>query len=274
MKVVLELQDQSANVRKITVRHDIVIGRGSDCNLRLSSPQISRRHCFLRVSREGVTVTDLDSSNGTWVQGRRIPSGIRQDIGDGQQLSLGPVKFVVYLKQEAVAASVLTSGTLHEVVNSHGGLQIDAGPGVSTDEDETADGRLYQTAPIADSRAEIIDLGSSSDLNSTTVPAARRPAPPSPSGPDSVDVLHADVLINTGRGTRALAHDKTAADIQLPRINENDSTFLLPGSAGTRPQPAAHAQPDADQPEELEEVDEVEILDEDDDALRNFLRGQ
>lgn len=221
-----------------------------------------------------MTVTDLDSSNGTWVQGRRIPSGIRQDIGDGQQLSLGPVKFVVYLRQEAVATSVLTSGTLHEVVNSHAALQIDAGPGVSTDEDETASGRLYQTAPIADSRAEIIDLGSSSDLNSTTVPAARRAATPSPSGPDSVDVLHADVLINTGRGTHALAHDKTAADIQLPRINENDSTFLLPGSVGTRPQPAAHAQPATDQPEVLEEVDEVEILDEDDDALRNFLRGQ
>jgi pSer/pThr/pTyr-binding forkhead associated (FHA) protein len=256
MKVVLELQDQSANVRKITVRHDIVIGRGSDCNLRLSSPQVSRRHCFLRVSRDGVTVTDLDSSNGTWVQGRRIPSGVRQDVGDGQQLSLGPIRFVVYLRQEAVAASILSSGTLHEVVNSSA-LQIEAGPGVSADEDDTTEGSATPNGTIADSRAEIIDLGNSGDPGRTTIQSATAARQPAPSGPDSVDVLDADVLVHGFKQTHSLASEKTAADIRLPRINEGDSTFLSPGK------------PPADEP-----VDEVEILDEDDDALRNFLRGQ
>jgi pSer/pThr/pTyr-binding forkhead associated (FHA) protein len=78
MKVVLELQEQLANVRRVTVRHDIVIGRGSDCNLRLSAPQMSRRHCFLRVGRDGVSVTDLDSSNGTYVDNKRIKPGASQ----------------------------------------------------------------------------------------------------------------------------------------------------------------------------------------------------
>ncbi|MFN5534489.1 MAG: FHA domain-containing protein [Planctomyces sp.] len=272
MKVVLELQDQSANVRKITVRHDIVIGRGSDCNLRLSSPQVSRRHCFLRVSRDGVTVTDLDSSNGTWVQGRRIPSGVRQEVGDGQQLSLGPIRFVVYLRQEAVAASILSSGTLHEVVNSEA-LQIDAGPGVTTDDDETSDGTVQGSGPIADSRAEIIDLGNPSDPARTTIQSASRPKIPIPSGPDSVDVLHADVLIQGLQGTHSLASQKTAADIQLPRINEGDSTFLLPGHLQPRNAPAAgNPLPPATSDDDV--IDEVEILDEDDNALRNVLRGQ
>jgi pSer/pThr/pTyr-binding forkhead associated (FHA) protein len=272
MKVVLELQDQSANVRKITVRHDIVIGRGSDCNLRLSSPQVSRRHCFLRVSRDGVTVTDLDSSNGTWVQGRRIPSGVRQDVGDGQQLSLGPIRFVVYLRQEAVAASVLTSGTLHEVVQS-GALQIDAGPGVTTDDDETSDGTAPGSGPIADSRAEIIDLGNVSDPAQTTVQSASKKKISTPSGPDSVDVLHADVLIQGLQGTHSLSSQKTAADFQLPRINEGDSTFLLPGNSPLRNASAAPA-PVASAASNEDLIDEVEILDEDDNALRNFLRGQ
>lgn len=272
MKVVLELQDQSANVRKITVRHDIVIGRGSDCNLRLSSPQVSRRHCFLRVSRDGVTVTDLDSSNGTWVQGRRIPSGVRQDVGDGQQLSLGPIRFVVYLRQEAVAASVLSSGSLHEVINS-GGLHIDAGPGVTTDDEETSDGTVQRSGPIADSRAEIINLGNASDPGRTTIQAGSKSRIPIPSGPDSVDVLHADMLIQELQGTHSLASQKTAADIQLPRINEGDSTFLLPGSTAPRNTPAAANPVPAAAPDD-DVIDEVEILDEDDDALRNFLRGQ
>ena len=101
MKVVLELQEQLANVRRVTVRHDIVIGRGSDCNLRLSAPQMSRRHCFLRVGRDGVSVTDLDSSNGTYVDNKRIKSGERVELKTGSILTLGPVNFIVHLKEDS-----------------------------------------------------------------------------------------------------------------------------------------------------------------------------
>jgi len=104
MKVVLELQDQPSNVRRITVRHDIVIGRGSDCNLRLSAPQVSRRHCFLRVGRDSVSVTDLDSSNGTYIDDVRITAGKRYDVADGAQLALGPIRFIIHMRAEAVSA--------------------------------------------------------------------------------------------------------------------------------------------------------------------------
>lgn len=112
MKVVLELQDQPSNVRRVTVRHDIVIGRGSDCNLRLSAPQVSRRHCFLRVGREGVSITDLDSSNGTFVEGKRIKPGSRVTLASGTQLAVGPVRFVVHVREEAVSSDVLQAGSL------------------------------------------------------------------------------------------------------------------------------------------------------------------
>ncbi|MEJ7590256.1 MAG: FHA domain-containing protein [Planctomycetaceae bacterium] len=118
MKVVLELQDQPSNVRRITVRHDIVIGRGSDCNLRLSAPQVSRRHCFLRVGRDSVSVTDLDSSNGTYVDGARIAAGKRYDIADGAQLALGPIRFIIHMRAEGVASdsakSKMTAGVMNE----------------------------------------------------------------------------------------------------------------------------------------------------------------
>jgi len=109
MKVVLELQDQLSNVRKVTVRHDIVIGRGADCNLRLSAPQISRRHCFLRVGRDGVSVTDLDSSNGTFVDGQRLTGGIRQELTHGSVLALGPVRFLIRIREDAVSDVVLNA---------------------------------------------------------------------------------------------------------------------------------------------------------------------
>lgn len=100
MKVVLELQDQPSNIKKVTVRHDIVVGRGAECNLRLSAPQVSRRHCFLRVSSDGASLTDLDSSNGTWMNGSKLISGKRYEIEDGALLAVGPVKFVARVRSE------------------------------------------------------------------------------------------------------------------------------------------------------------------------------
>lgn len=93
MKVVLELLQQSSNIKRVTVRHDIVIGRGSDCNLRISAPQVSRRHCFLRIDNNTVAITDLESCNGTWLDGQRTVPGKRYFIEDGMQVAVGPVRF-------------------------------------------------------------------------------------------------------------------------------------------------------------------------------------
>jgi pSer/pThr/pTyr-binding forkhead associated (FHA) protein len=107
MKVVLELQDQPSNIKKVTVRHDIVIGRGAECNLRLSAPQVSRRHCFLRIGSRGAFVSDLDSSNGTTLNGKRLSSGKRYELIDGAVLAVGPVKFVARVEAEVAASEVL-----------------------------------------------------------------------------------------------------------------------------------------------------------------------
>ncbi len=123
MKVVLELQDQPSNVRRITVRHDIVIGRGSDCNLRLSAPQVSRRHCFLRVGRDSVSVTDLDSSNGTYIDGARIAAGKRYDVVDGAQLALGPIRFIIHMRAEAVSTDSAKSKIAAGVTNESLGVE-------------------------------------------------------------------------------------------------------------------------------------------------------
>ena len=121
MKVVLELQEQLANVRRVTVRHDIVIGRGSDCNLRLSAPQMSRRHCFLRVGRDGVSVTDLDSSNGTYVDNKRIKPGERVELKTGSILTLGPVNFIVHLKDDSGSTTKSEGERSHKTTKSGSG---------------------------------------------------------------------------------------------------------------------------------------------------------
>ena len=50
----------------------LVIGRGEKADLILVGPTISRRHAMLRITNEGVSIEDLESSNGVIVNERRI----------------------------------------------------------------------------------------------------------------------------------------------------------------------------------------------------------
>ena len=141
MKVVLELQDQPSNIKKVTIRHDVVIGRGAECNLRLSAPQVSRRHCFLRVNADGASVTDLDSSNGTWLDDEKLSSGKRYQLEDGMMISVGPVKFIARVRTEAPVAEALQVDVQDERVEAEFIEPLDGGAG-DGDMDATISGPL------------------------------------------------------------------------------------------------------------------------------------
>ncbi|MGY9105048.1 MAG: PP2C family protein-serine/threonine phosphatase [Alphaproteobacteria bacterium] len=50
----------------------LVIGRDDRCGLALSSPDVSRRHCRGELVAGEIFATDLGSTNGTYVDGKRI----------------------------------------------------------------------------------------------------------------------------------------------------------------------------------------------------------
>jgi len=72
----------------------IVFGRRDDCDVRVALGPVSRRHCSVIVEDDTVTVKDLDSSNGTFVNGRRITE---QALKAGDQLQVGGVTFIVQI---------------------------------------------------------------------------------------------------------------------------------------------------------------------------------
>lgn len=54
---------------------EVLVGSSDRCQINIESDFVSRRHCRLLYSSEGVWIEDLDSSNGTYVGGRRIRPG-------------------------------------------------------------------------------------------------------------------------------------------------------------------------------------------------------
>lgn len=171
MKVVLELQDQPSNIKKVTVRHDIVIGRGAECNLRLSAPQVSRRHCFLRISDNKATVTDLESSNGTWVGGKRLASGKRHALEDGARLAIGPVQFTVRVVSEALPVDALQVKVNDELIEADADLL--ATPAPPPDGSSVGD---ILSATVADSLSDD-DRGSMNFAIESAGPAAEEDDP-------------------------------------------------------------------------------------------------
>jgi len=65
----------------------LIVGRSRSCDVVLDHDTVSRRHAALARDAEGWTVTDLGSSNGTWLDGRRVGAGAR--VRPGDQLLLG-----------------------------------------------------------------------------------------------------------------------------------------------------------------------------------------
>ena len=83
---------------------ETIVGRRRDCDLRIRSSEVSRRHCLLSFQDGVVHVEDLDSVNGTFVNGVRV-SG-RQVVRPGDRLDVGPIQFLVEyaLSREARAS--------------------------------------------------------------------------------------------------------------------------------------------------------------------------
>ncbi|HUS92697.1 MAG TPA: FHA domain-containing protein [Phycisphaerae bacterium] len=71
-----------------------VIGRGENCDLRIPLEEVSRRHCEIRVVGEKPKVKDLASSNGTYVNNKRINEAALQA---GDRLVVGPIVFTVQI---------------------------------------------------------------------------------------------------------------------------------------------------------------------------------
>jgi pSer/pThr/pTyr-binding forkhead associated (FHA) protein len=73
------------------VKEEFLFGRGSDCDLRLTSKSVSRHHCMIRFRAGEATLGDLGSANGTFVNGQRIRSQVT--LHDGDSIGLGDFSF-------------------------------------------------------------------------------------------------------------------------------------------------------------------------------------
>jgi pSer/pThr/pTyr-binding forkhead associated (FHA) protein len=106
MNVQLVVQNGNRGTRVVTLQcEETVVGRRQDCDLRIPSNDVSRRHCLLSMHDGCLNVEDLDSVNGTFVNGERT-SG-RRLVLPGDKLQIGPVLFVARYEMSAATRARL-----------------------------------------------------------------------------------------------------------------------------------------------------------------------
>jgi pSer/pThr/pTyr-binding forkhead associated (FHA) protein len=87
--------DASARREIAITKEEFLLGRGTDCDLRLRSKAVSRHHCMLRFQGGEVTLVELGSANGTFVNRERIRS--QTTLKEGDEIGLGDFVFVLEL---------------------------------------------------------------------------------------------------------------------------------------------------------------------------------
>jgi hypothetical protein len=70
----------------------LVVGRGTEADLRINDPGVSRRHLELEVSIDGVEAVDLGSTNGILVDGSKVG---RARLRDGSTIRIGHTEMTV-----------------------------------------------------------------------------------------------------------------------------------------------------------------------------------
>lgn len=101
MQYKLLLQNQVAGLtdRTWSISPPSTLGRENDCEMLIDHESISRRHCqFFLNSEEALTIKDLGSLNGTYVDDQRVDHAI---LMPGQQVQVGALIFQVEILEDA-----------------------------------------------------------------------------------------------------------------------------------------------------------------------------
>jgi len=91
-RLLVSTQDDPQGQRSYELTTPVtLLGRGTDCDLRLVDPGVSRHHAELRVEGQQVILVDLGSTNGTFVNGQPVR---RVELTDGTRVTLGRTTLV------------------------------------------------------------------------------------------------------------------------------------------------------------------------------------
>jgi pSer/pThr/pTyr-binding forkhead associated (FHA) protein len=145
VRLVLELERSKRQAWHIH-HAETVVGRRRDCDLRILSAEVSRRHCLLSITNGYLIVEDLDSVNGTFINGQRVVG--QQALRPGDHLEIGPLEFIVEYEITPSALERLAYRAGEQVVEE----ELEALP-LAEEDQETNTAAAEEKQPVSEGKS-------------------------------------------------------------------------------------------------------------------------
>ena len=91
--VTLEVEGAQKPIQ-VEVKKSIMVGRSDICDVYLDDVQMSRQHFVLYEEGNGYAIEDLQTTNGTYLNGKKIIG--KEILKKGDQVQAGKMKITIY----------------------------------------------------------------------------------------------------------------------------------------------------------------------------------
>ena len=99
-RVTLKFGNTEMGSYEVLDQQPVVVGRSPDCTVVIDNPGVSRRHCQVEKQGSVCMVTDLNSNNGTFHNGRKVQQA---NLNNGDEIAVG--KHILVFMDESGAAA-------------------------------------------------------------------------------------------------------------------------------------------------------------------------
>lgn len=114
----LELQDEELGEELFVIDSSgVTMGRIAPADIVLPHKSVSREHCMIGLANDELLVTDLNSTNGTFIDDERVSRGTILPVGSALRLGQVSMKHLILTRAEAEWRTSLNSAA------DHGGLR-------------------------------------------------------------------------------------------------------------------------------------------------------
>jgi predicted component of type VI protein secretion system len=93
IELIVQSGKQQGKRLRLPDEGEVLIGRDESCQIRLASSEVSRHHCVLKPTPEGIVARDLDSRNGTYLNETLMEDETLLKPGD--LIRIGPIMLQV-----------------------------------------------------------------------------------------------------------------------------------------------------------------------------------
>lgn len=101
MKWNLTLISEELPEQNTKIQQDVLVGRHEGCDLVLQDAKVSRKHAIFSVKKTGLWLEDLQSSNGTYVNGEKIE--VATQLNGDEKIQFAELVFQLEQLEDQVA---------------------------------------------------------------------------------------------------------------------------------------------------------------------------